>query len=179
MQKLDHNDDNLKKEIKKIKHEYHFDYKKMIKHLKKDERILLNGCTAYATYYNLDSQTVGVGQMLLLEYELNNKNIKHANNSPNVVICEAGTYIINFTVLLTQPETVSLYLNNTIDNTSTTVGQTININRVLVLNKDDVLSFRNNSSNPLTTLSGTKNLELTVWKIAQNPNVCKDSSDSE
>jgi hypothetical protein len=164
---LDNEEEHLKHDLKKLKHDYHIDFKHLVNELKYYKECNLSD--AYGTFYSMNTQIVPDGQLFMIENELNTKHIKHADNSPNVIVLECGVYVVNFTVSLTDVGNVALYVNNILDTTSITTGKTININRILILNKDDVLSFKNHlTGNPLVTLPNSKNLELTMWKIAKH-----------
>ncbi len=181
--KLEKNSHETKHEIKelksKVKHlEHKFksldNYETIVKFLRKEKCLMVNGSDVYGTFYCFNQQTVSPNNPLILEKSQNILNLDFDDNTPIVRIERSGVYVVNITCQFETPAQVALFINEIPELSSLTSSNLICIHLVLTLIKGDELSIRNylTNSNITTALTSnglipeTKNVVMNIWRIA-------------
>lgn len=154
------------------------DYETIVKRLRKEKYLMVNGSDAYGMFYSYCQQTIEPNNPILFEKKSNVLNICLDQCSKSLKIKRTGMYVVNLTCQFEQPGQIALFINNNPELSSLTSTNTplnfVTIHQILNLKKGDCLSVRNYlTANPLTTSISTsgiipesKNVCLNIWKIA-------------
>ena len=150
------------------------DYETIVKCIRKEKCLMVNGADAYGTFYSYNQQTVSPNGPVILEKSQNVLNIDFDDNTQFIRIERSGIYVINITCHFDSSAQVALFINETPELSSLTSSNIVCIHLILTLMKNDELSLRNylTSSNIITALTTnglipeTKNVVINLWRIA-------------
>jgi len=160
------------------------DYKTVVKRLRKERHLMVNGSDSYGMFYSYCPQTIEPNNKIVLEKKSHVLNLCLEQESNCVRIYRSGIYVINFTIQLDQPGQIAIFVNDNPELSSLTATNNsssfITIHQILCLNKGDCVSIRNYlTPYPLTTsilssgiIPESKNVCLNIWKIAPEPEKC-------
>jgi len=137
------------------------------------------GIAQFGYIYNLTAQSVAVESDITFDSNgTMTAGITHALGSSSIVIVNAGTYLINFSVSGVEPSQFALFVNGAAPTTGTVYGsgagtQQNNGMAILVFAAGDVLTLRNHTSAAAVTLQtlagGTQinvNAAITIEQLA-------------
>lgn len=154
------------------------DYETIVKRLRKEKYLMVNGSDAYGMFYSHCQQLIEPNNPIVFEKKSHVLNICLDQCSKSLKIKRSGMYVVNLTCQFEQLGQIALFINANPELSSLTSTNTplnfVTIHQILNLKKGDCLSVRNYlTANPLTTAISTagiipesKNVCLNIWKIA-------------
>lgn len=160
------------------------DYETIVKRLRKEKYLMVNGADSYGMFYSFTPQIIDPNNQIILEKQTNILNLCFVDGTSSIKILRSGIYVVNLTCRFEQPGQIALFINDNPELSSLTATNNqfnqITIHQILNLQRCDLLSIRNYlSTNPLTTALPTnglipesKNISLNLWKIAPEPDKC-------
>lgn len=184
--KMDH---EIKDLYEKLKHQKHkkkaLDYETVVKHMRKEKCLMINGCDAYGNFFSMSEQTVEPNNAVIFEKHCKKLNLYFEEPSSEIEIMREGMYVINVTCQFVQPCQIALFVNdnpnlNTLTS-SNNPNNIVTIHQILALKKCDKISLRNYLSvGPIVTsmpvegllIPESKNIVLNLWRIAPLPEHC-------
>ena len=172
--------------VDKIKQskENKLNYEVIVKRLRKEKYLMVNGSDSYGMFYSYCPQLIEPNNKILFEKHSNILNLCVEDNSHCIKILRSGMYIVNLTCQFDQPGQLALFVNDNPELSSLTSFNNpqnfVTIHQILSLNKGDILSVRNYLSPYFLTTSissngiipESKNICLNIWKISPEPEKC-------
>lgn len=166
--KMDHIEDKLEDDL--------FDelYEKITDEIRQDACLFVNGSDAYGSYWSKDAQLVPAAQPFVLTNSDTVLNVDQKPLSGELYICRDGVYRVEFTVVVEQPGTIAMAVNNnTVQSTVTMVlpGTTNVLQKILPLKRGSVVKFWNYDLSGMGILTtpalpyAANNVTLALFKI--------------
>ncbi len=175
--------EKLNKKINKVA-ENIVDYETVVKRLRKEKHLMVNGSDAYGMFYSYCPQLIEPNNNIRFEKKSHVLNLRWDECKQFIKIKRDGIYIVNLTCQFEQPGQICLFVNANPELSSLTSSNNpqnfITVHQILNLNKGDCLTVKNYlSPYPLTTsmasssiIPESKNVCLNIWKIAPEHKKC-------
>lgn len=154
------------------------DYETVVKRLRKEKHLMVNGSDAYGMFYSYCPQLIEPNNSIQFEKKSHALNLRWDECKQCIKIKRDGIYVVNLTCQFEQPGQICLFVNANPELSSLTSSNNpqnfITVHQILNLNKGDCLSVKNYlTPYPLTTsmasssiIPESKNVCLNIWKIA-------------
>jgi hypothetical protein len=178
--KLENQIEKLENKVCHLSKKSNGEYKTVVRKLRRERHLMVNGSDAYGTFYSFAPQTIKVNEPVIFEKKSNVLNLRLKLDGNKIKVLRSGMYIVNFMGQFDQPCQMAFFVND-IPVLSTVVSSTMSNNmlcshQVLSLYEDDILSLRNYLSQTDVTTSvssglvpNSTNLELSLYRIAPIP----------
>jgi hypothetical protein len=159
-------------------------YCKFLWNLRREPCLFLNGSEAHASVYSYSVHTILQGANLVFDLAQYATNIDYTNGDDFLVVRRNGLYYFSWSATFNEPCQLGVFVNGVLDPTtviSNNSGATVtSATQMLRLLNGDKIEIRNLGNNTITTTTAaagnpllqSQNIDLTLFKIAPNLNVC-------
>jgi len=159
-------------------------YCKFLWNLRREPCLFINGSEAHASVYSFSQHTIVPGGNLPYDLSQDAINVDYTSGNDYLVVKRNGLYFYSWSATFNEPCQLGIFVNGALDTTtvvSNNSGATVTSgSQLLRLLTGDKLEIRNLGNNAITTTTAaagnpllqSQNIDLTLFKIAPNVNVC-------